>query len=264
MKGANPFFVPEISDGTPEDGKMNSENGLPHFDDIPMFGGSISNFGKFIWWSQLILQQLTSPTSGPPSCWTNQGFASASCGNARAMAPIPLNHDLMPKQTCIPYKCVSNICASPKNAYIHKKHYSIFMNDVCVCVIVCVFLCVVYLLLFHRFIIWKHVLRITAICFWRNHLYGKGQGSTTHALPSLLHQQWSAVIEGLVSRKIYSTCFLPANIGVSRKFSHPILWSPWPFQVSKLATSPQSSTGTSHRMHTVLHWSTGTHLVCGP
>ena len=27
MKGANPFFVPEISDGTPEDGKMNSENG---------------------------------------------------------------------------------------------------------------------------------------------------------------------------------------------------------------------------------------------
>jgi|Cyp2metagenome_2_1107375.scaffolds.fasta_scaffold517962_1 hypothetical protein len=49
MKGANPFFVPEISDGTPEDGKMNSENGLPHFDDIPMFGGSISNFGKFIW-----------------------------------------------------------------------------------------------------------------------------------------------------------------------------------------------------------------------
>lgn len=134
MKGANPFFVPEISDGTPEDGKMNSENGLPHFDDIPMFGGSISNFGKFIWWSQLILQQLTSPTSGPPSCWTNQGFASASCGNARAMAPIPLNHDLMPKQTCIPYKCVSNICASPKNAYIHKKHYSIFMNDVCVCV----------------------------------------------------------------------------------------------------------------------------------
>ena len=124
MKGANPFFVPEISDGTPEDGKMNSENGLPHFDDIPMFGGSISNFGKFIWWSQLILQQLTSPTSGPPSCWTNQDFASASCGNARAMAPIPRNHDLMPKQTCIPYKCVSNICASPKNAYIHKKHYT--------------------------------------------------------------------------------------------------------------------------------------------
>ena len=160
------------------------------------------------------------------------------------------------------------MCIS-KKMRIYIRNTIVYLWMMCVCVCVCAWssvflLCVVYLLLFHRFIIWKHVLRITAICFWRNHLYGKGQGSTTHALPSLLHQQWSAVIEGLVSRKIYSTCFLPANIGVSRKFSHPILWSPWPFQVSKLATSPQSSTGTSHRMHTVLHWSTGTHLVCGP